>query len=101
MSELSVLIEEYYQRRNLIWPKSHEGILWAITEMAEAIELLMPELNNWVRNHPDNRPSEFESGKFEEELGDVIMMAQVAGMVRGLDPIQALRDKISEKLENE
>lgn len=92
------LIARYYEHRHLIWPGNADTALdWALTEMAEAKELLLARQARWVRNHPQNEEP-FSRERLAEELGDILMMVMVAGMVEGLDPIQALREKIERKM---
>ncbi len=50
-----------------------------------------------MRNHPEDKPG-YSSEKLGEELGDVIMMAMVAGMARGVNPARSLTEKIHRKV---
>lgn len=97
MSKLDKEVERYYNERGLVWPNSWEALGWASTELGEVYETLLAD-GNWVRNNPDDHPETFDSDKFAEELGDGIMMLQVAGKVRGVDPLQSLYDKMERKL---
>jgi len=97
MSELSRVINKYYTARNLVHPDSWQALAWAITELGEVYEILLAE-GDWVRNNPEAHPETFDSEKFAEELGDVIMMVQKAGMARGVDPLESLYKKIQRKL---
>ncbi len=51
----------------------------------------------WVRNNPEAHPVATRQD-FSEELGDVIMMLMVAGLVDGVDPLDALYAKMERKL---
>lgn len=97
MSKLSEAIDKYYTARNLVHPNSWQALAWAATELGEVYEILLAE-GNWVRNNPEKHPETFDSESFAEELGDVIMMVQKAGMARGVDPLGALYEKIKRKL---
>ena len=91
------MITEYYERRGMRWPATgDEALDWALTELAEAKELLLARKGDWVRNHPENK-EDFTQQRFAEELGDLIMMTLVAGMVEGLDPLAVLEEKINGK----
>ena len=89
-------IEAYYTARGLQWPDASEALDWALTELAEAKELLLMQRGGWTRNHPDEAPV-FDAQAFAAECGDIIMMALVAGMMAGGDPLSALADKMRRK----
>lgn len=91
------LIKEYYDGRKLQWPDFSDAMKFAITEVAEVFEIDLSRNPNWVRNNPQNKPK-FSKEALSEELGDVIMMVMVAGIVEGVDPIEALEKKIKRKL---
>lgn len=93
-SWFTALIEAYYERRNLKWPTTIEAILWTITELGEVCEVLLAQRGGWTRNNPGDHQTN-DSDALEEELGDAIMMLQVAGIARGLDPLKALETKIA------
>ena len=94
---LAVMINQYYDQRGLVWPGRKEALLWALTELAEAAELVLEDGGSWVRNHPLER-EDYSPERFAEELGDVMMMVMVAGMVVGVDPQQALQQKLRRKV---
>jgi NTP pyrophosphatase (non-canonical NTP hydrolase) len=89
------LIVSYYEQYGLKWPTTIEALMWAQTEMAEAYELLLARDGGWIHNQ--NYHSEFDSDKYAEELGDVIMMLLVAGIVEGVNPLTALSTKLHRK----
>ena len=92
------LIREYYEQRGLVWPAdANEALDWAITELAEVKELLLARRGGWVRNNPEAHP-DFNRQLLAVELGDLVMMTLVAGMVEGVDPLEALTSKINRKL---
>ena len=97
MSDLANKIEHYFNKRGLKWPTTEKALMFSETEMAEVYEHLLAEEGGWTRNNPENKP-EYDNQEFAKELGDVIMMVMVAGMVRGLDPIDALVQKMENKL---
>lgn len=96
--ELIDIINNYYDSGQLVYPDVWESLAWANTELGEVYELLLSRNKQWVRNNPQDH-EEFSKEKFSEELGDVIMMLMIAGYVEGVNPIQALKDKIQRKLE--
>ncbi len=89
----------YYKARGLKWPANYwEAMGWFDTERGEATELyLVKDEDGWVRNNPSEQPK-FSTEKFGEEIGDMIMLAVVAGIVEGVDPISLLRNKMKSKL---
>ena len=92
------LITDYYEQRGLKWPQdADEALDWALTELAEAKELLLDRKGGWTRNNPGNK-RHFSQQRFAEELGDIIMMVLVAGIVEGVEPLTALTSKIKRKL---
>ena len=90
-------IGEYYALRGLKWPDTDEALMWVITEYAEVMELMLAKKGGWVRNNPDDHQG-YSREAFAEELGDVIFMLIVAGMVEGVDPIGAMFDKMASKI---
>jgi len=89
----------YFNARGLVWPEDADTALqFALTEMAEATELLLSRKAGWKRNNQDSKRG-FSKERLAEELGDVLMMVLVAGIAEGVSPVQALRDKIQRKLE--
>jgi len=90
-------IIRYYSERGLVWPKdAFEALAWAHTELGEVYELLLAR-KDWVRNNPGDI-EEFSPVRFAEELGDVLMMVVVAGLVENVDPFIALQRKMERKL---
>jgi len=95
---LSKRIEFYYEVRKLTWPSFKEAMEWAMTEIAEVLELDLARGPKWVRNNPKDHPL-FSESKLAEELGDAMLMLQVAGMVEGVDPLFSLYSKMNRKIE--
>ncbi len=96
MSELALAIFFYYDERDLLWPDFEQAMAFAHTEIGEAYEVYLAQFEGWVRNDPDHEP--FSAARLAEELGDAIMMLVVAGIAYGIDPVQALREKMAHKL---
>jgi NTP pyrophosphatase (non-canonical NTP hydrolase) len=97
MSELFDRVKDYYEKRNLTQPNVWEALGWASAEFGEVYEALMSWDSKWIRNNPQDHPVKSKED-FAEELGDVIMMLVAAGMVEGVDPVQALYKKMDSKL---
>ena len=95
--ELLKLISKYYETRQLKYPNIWEALAFTQTELGEVYEILLAQKGGWIRNNPQNKP-DFSKEELAKELGDSIMMLVVAGMAEGVDPIQALTDKINSKL---
>lgn len=98
---LTRIITSYYQQRSLVWPTDADTALqWAMTELGEVMELLLSRKAEWVRNNPGEH--QYDEAQFlhelGEELGDVIMMCVVAGIVKGVCPVSSLLDKLDGKL---
>lgn len=88
----------YYEARGLKWPSDYgKSMMWFNQERAEAEEIYLAKEGGWVRNHPEEAP-EWNQERFTEELGDMLMMVIVAGLVEGVDPVTALRNKMKQKL---
>jgi NTP pyrophosphatase (non-canonical NTP hydrolase) len=98
MVQLAELIQTYYTHRGLKWPNVDKALQFLETEKAEVYELLLARDGGWKRNNPGNKPA-FNRERLAEELGDCIMMAMVAGIVEGVDPVEALVNKIHRKLQ--
>lgn len=95
---LSEIIKDYFEKRGLKWsPNSWQSLAFLQTELAEVYELLLDRESGYVRNNPQNKP-QFDKDKLEEELGDVIMMTMVTGIIEGVDPLQGLLKKMERKL---
>lgn len=100
MSKLTEEIQEYYEKRELLRPNVWESLGWATAELGEVYEVLLSWKQGWKRNNPEDHPMKTKKD-LAEELGDVIFMLVVAGMVEGVDPIEALRAKMQRKLEED
>lgn len=97
--ELIDIITDYFDKRGLVYPEnSWQTMAFANTEIAEVYELLLDRDREWIRNNPEEK-EKFTEERLAEELGDVIMMIMLTGYVEGVNPIQALKDKIQRKLE--
>lgn len=96
--EILNLITEYYDKRGLKWPNFDEAMKFVQTELAEVYELDLARIGGFVRNHPENKP-QFSKEALAEELGDAIFMLLVAGMAEGVNPLEAMQNKMRKKLE--
>ena len=90
-------ILDYYTRRRLRWPTPEEAVLFAMTELGEAADVLLQRKGGWTRNNPENKP-EGTIEEVGEELGDTIMMLMVVGLRLGVDPLESLDAKLRRKL---
>jgi len=96
-NKLTEMVKHYYDRRGLKYPEAMEALGFLTTEQAEVWELLLQRKGGWVRNNPQNKPT-WDTTHYAEELGDVILMAIVAGIAEGVDPVEALIEKMERKL---
>ncbi len=94
---LAQIITNYYELRGLKWPTAEEAMMWAETEMGEVYEILLAQKGGWVRNNPEDHTAS-SADELGTELGDVIMMLMVAGIVQGTDPITCLTNKMERKI---
>lgn len=98
MNDVTYKIIQYYAKRGLKVPDVWHALAFADTEKAEALEVLLAKEGGWIRNNPDSKPG-WDKDHFAEELGDVIMMVIVAGLAEGVDPVEALLNKMNRKLQ--
>lgn len=96
-NELRDFIIRYYEKRNLMWPDFDNAMKFVHTELGEVYEVDLARRGEWVRNNPDKKPP-FDLDQLASELGDVIMMVMVAGIVEGVDPLEALINKMCKKI---
>lgn len=96
-ADLSEFILYYYEKRGLKLPDFNSAMKFVQTELGEVYELDLAREGGWVRNNPESKPK-FSREELAIELGDVIMMIMVAGIVEGVDPLKALIDKMERKL---
>lgn len=94
--ELSRIIRAYFVLGGLKWPTMWQALGFAHTEIGEAYEVLLRKWD-WKRNDPKKEEIRYSNVDFGEELGDAIMMLIVAGLEMGVDPVQALLQKIRSK----
>lgn len=89
-------IVEYTTKRQYKMPSIWEAMAWVNTEIAEVYEVML-STGGWVRNNPQDHP---ERGKEElaEELGDIIFMVMLAGYAEGVNPLEAMKNKMKRKL---
>lgn len=97
MSDIIKLIEEYYSYRGYKFPTFNQAMAFVHTEIGEVYELDLARINGWVRNNPQNKPK-FSKEELAKELGDAIMMLIVAGLAEDVNPLEALENKIKEKM---
>jgi hypothetical protein len=96
MHDITREIYDYVERRvengTLVFPSTEDALLFCVTELAEASEVLLAR-KDYVRNNPKDKPS-FSQAKFGSELGDVILMCIVAGISAGADPMASMLSKV-------
>lgn len=99
MSILVKLITQYYEKRGLKWPDFNDAMKFVITEIAEVFEEEMAG-KGYIRNNPEQKPTQTSLVRLEEELADVMMMVQVAGMYYNLDPLRCLVERLLTRIAN-
>lgn len=90
------LLGEYYETRGLRRPAPEEALLWLVTEVGEAADEWMRIDKDWVRNNPQ---PDYSPERFGSELGDVMLMAMVAGLADGVSPLEMLLEKMGKHVE--
>ena len=95
---LKALIRFEFKVRGLKWPTTQEAMMWIVTELGEAAEVILADIPGWVRNHPENHPP-YSEERLAEEIGDVIYMMMVLAIINGVSPLTAMVKKITRKAE--
>jgi len=94
--DLGARVRQYYERRGLKWPTMMEALGFAATEMGEAWELVLERIGGWTRNNPHSKAT-YDGELLARELGQAMMMLQVAGMSAGVDPMRSLLEMLEEQ----
>jgi hypothetical protein len=89
------ILEDYYTRRGLKAPDYQDAMDFVQTELGECAEIRLYG-KGYIRNNPENK-EKYASANLGDELGDVIMMIQRAGMAEGFNPLQCLLTKLGKK----
>ena len=97
--DIAEAVNYHFDGRQRVWPTTEDGLLWMITEIAETFELVSAR-KSYVRNNPDGK-EQFTKERFAEELGDVIYMAIITGLVEGTNPVEAMFKKMREQINEE
>ena len=101
-SKLAQIIQAYYAVRGLAIPDAREALGFAVCELGECFEQQnAKDAGKWKRNNPA-RHKPYTERAFAEECGDVIMMAFAAAwFTAGLNPLEALLNKMRRKVADE
>ncbi|MBI9049002.1 MAG: hypothetical protein JEZ00_06275 [Anaerolineaceae bacterium] len=89
--KLSDIVNAYYEFRGLTTPDANQAYLFLVSEVGELADALVANQAEWVRNNPDRER------KIEPEIGDVLMMLTVFAMQMGVDPVDAMLEKMKSK----
>ena len=90
---------DHFEAKGKVWPNITDGLLFTQTELSEAIELILGKDREYVRNNPDDKEA-YTPERFAEELGDVIYMCIITGVVAGVNPIDAMHNKMRKAFTN-
>ena len=85
------IVERYYEFRGLTQPDKNQAFLFLTSEVGELADALVADQADWVRNNPDKHRS------VSDEIGDVLMMLTVFSTTMGIDPVQAMLEKMKRK----
>jgi NTP pyrophosphatase (non-canonical NTP hydrolase) len=96
MDSITKIVQDYYEVRKLVKPTIWEALGWVSAELGEVYEVIMSWSPKWVRNNPQDHPVKTKED-LAEELGDVILMVIAAGLSEGVDPLEAMLNKIARK----
>jgi NTP pyrophosphatase (non-canonical NTP hydrolase) len=92
-------IVEYTSKRQYVMPNVWQAMGWVNAEIGEVYEVLLDwSATNWVRNNPEKHPHKTKED-LATELGDVIFMLMLAGYSEGVNPLEALKTKMRNKLD--
>jgi len=92
-------IHDHFEGRGRLWPTIEDGLLWIVTEIGECFELLSSK-KAYIRNNPQDKEP-YSKERFAEELGDIIYMAMITGMVEEVNPLYALLEKMEKQIDKE
>lgn len=85
------LVQRYYTFRGLTQPDANQAFLFLVSEMGELGDALVSSQGQWIRNNPERERH------IPSEIGDVLMMLTVFAAAQGIDPVEALKDKMRNK----
>jgi NTP pyrophosphatase (non-canonical NTP hydrolase) len=89
--KLSDIVDAYYEYRGLTTPDANQAYLFLVSEVGELADALVANQADWVRNNPDRERN------IEPEIGDVLMMLTVCASQLGIDPVEAMVNKMKSK----
>ena len=89
--DLVEMVKQYYEFRGLTQPDANQAFLFLVSEIGELSDALVASQAQWVRNNPDRERH------IASEIGDVLMMLTVFAATQGVDPLEALKDKMRSK----
>jgi len=92
-------IDFHFRGRGRVQPTVEDGLLWMVTEIGECFELWSAQ-KDYKRNNPDDKEA-YSKERFGEELGDVVYMAIITGLVAGVNPLAAIFLKMKKQIEKE
>jgi NTP pyrophosphatase (non-canonical NTP hydrolase) len=85
------LVQQYYDFRGLSQPDANQAFLFLTSEIGELADALVAGQGEWVRNNPGRERV------IPAEIGDVLMMLTVFAATQGIDPVEALKEKMRSK----
>ena len=85
------LVQQYYDFRGLTQPDANQAFLFLVSEVGELADALVASQGQWVRNNPERERH------IPSEIGDVLMMLTVFAATQGIDPLEALKEKMRRK----
>ena len=93
MTECNIvdIVMKYYDFRGLTQPDANQAFLFLVSEIGELSDALVANQAAWVRNSPDR------DRHIPAEIGDVLMMLTVFAATQGIDPIEAMLEKMKSK----
>jgi len=95
--QLAHEIKTHFIEKGREWPSVEDALLFVTTEVAEAMELVlaMPH-RKYKRNHPEDKEP-FSRERLADELGDIIYMCMITGLVQNVNPFEAMLNKMQKE----
>ncbi len=84
-------VKRYYEFRGLTQPDAAQAFLFLVSEVGELADAFVEQQAQWVRNNPDRERD------VQAEIGDVLMMLTVFAATQGIDPFEAMKNKMRKK----
>lgn len=89
-TELLQRIDEYFVERGLCKPNAKDAAIFLSCECAELLDCIMRKEPQWMRNNA-------KEIDMRGEVADVLFMLLVTAKTLGIDPVEAMLEKMQQK----